>query len=196
MSEPIPELRRRQALQERVAAAIVEAAAQVLAQQGEQVSMTDVANAAGVARATVYRYFPSREALLTQVADIAVADAAERLASARIAEGPPEEGVTRAVRALADVGEPFIVLARERVRPNRRQFDDEVAAPLRQLFERGQEHRAIRSDISAAWLAEAFIAVIANVLAATPKLGREDTTAAITSLVLDGARAREPDSRR
>lgn len=193
MSESIPEVRRRQALQERVAAAIVEAAVQVLAQQGEQVSMTDVANAAGVARATVYRYFPSREALLTHVADIAVADAAERLASARIAEVPPEEGVTRAVRALADVGEPFIVLARERVRPNRRQFDDEVAAPLRQLFERGQELGAFRSDISAAWLLEAFIAVIANVLAATPKLGREDTTAAITSLVLDGARAREPD---
>jgi TetR/AcrR family transcriptional regulator, mexCD-oprJ operon repressor len=193
MSEPVHDLRPRQALQQRVAAAIVDAAARVLAERGEQASMTEVATAAGVARATVYRYFPSREALLTRVADLAVADAGERLASARISEVAPDEGVTRAVRALADVGEPFIVLARERVRPDRRQFDDAVARPLRQLFEGGQAAGAFRADVSASWLVEAFLALIVSVIAASPNLGREDTVAVITSLFLDGARAREPD---
>jgi TetR/AcrR family transcriptional regulator, mexCD-oprJ operon repressor len=193
MSEPVHELRPRQALQQRVAAAIVEAAARVLAERGEQASMTEVATAAGVARATVYRYFPSREALLTRVADLAVADAGERLASARIGEVAPDEGVTRAVRALADVGEPFIVLARERVRPDRRQFDDAVASPLQQLFEGGQAAGAFRADVSTSWLVETFLAVIASVIAASPNLGREDTVAVITSLFLDGARTREPD---
>jgi TetR/AcrR family transcriptional regulator, mexCD-oprJ operon repressor len=193
MSEPVRELRPRQALQQRVAAAIVEAAARVLAERGEQASMTEVATAAGVARATVYRYFPSREALLTRVADLAVADAGERLASARIGQVAPDEGVTRAVRALADVGEPFIVLARERGRPDRRQFDDAVARPLRQLFEGGQAAGAFRADVSTSWLVETFLALIASVIAASPNLGREDTVAVITSLFLDGARAREPD---
>jgi TetR/AcrR family transcriptional repressor of mexCD-oprJ operon len=155
--------------------------------------MTEVATAAGVARATVYRYFPSREALLTRVADLAVADAGERLASARIGEVAPDEGVTRAVRALADVGEPFIVLARDRVRPNRRQFDDAVARPLRQLLEGGQAAGAFRADVSTSWLVETFLALIASVIAARPNLGREDTVAVITSMFLDGARAREPD---
>lgn len=197
MSEPVHQLRARQALQERVSAAIVEAAARVLAERREQASMTDVATAAGVARATVYRYFPSREALLTRVAEVAVADAGARLASARISEIAPDEGVTRAVRALADVGDPFIVFARERVRPERRHLDDAIAAPLQQLFERGQAAGAFRTDVSPSWLAETFLALIASVLAVSPNMGREDTTAAMTSLFLDGARARrEPDRRR
>ena len=100
MSDPAP----RQTLQQRVAAAILDGAAQIFAVQGEQASMNDVAAAAGVARATVYRYFPNREALLDELAQAAVSDVEARLASARIDEVAPEEGIARAVRALVDVG--------------------------------------------------------------------------------------------
>jgi TetR/AcrR family transcriptional repressor of mexCD-oprJ operon len=197
MSEPAPELRPRQALQARVAAAIVDAAAHVLAERGDQASMTDVAAAAGVARATVYRYFPSRDALLRRVGELAVADAGARLAASRIGEVAPDDGVARAVRALADVGDAFIVLARERVEPDRRQFEAAVIGPLRELFDRGQAAGAFRADLSTSWLVEAFVGLIASALAARPRLGREDTIAAITSLFLDGARAgREPGGRR
>src|ERR687884_1655109 len=79
---PLHPPRRRQALQERVAAAILEAAARVLATGGEQASMNDVAAAAGVARATLYRYFPSRQALLDELARVAAEEAGARLASA------------------------------------------------------------------------------------------------------------------
>jgi TetR/AcrR family transcriptional regulator, mexCD-oprJ operon repressor len=195
-AEPVPQLGPRQALQERVAAAIIAAAARALVEHGEHVSMADVATAAGVARATVYRYFPSREALLADVAKLAVADAGERLASARIAEVPPEQGVSRAVRALTDAGDPFIVLVRERVQVSPDEFEDAVAQPLRHLFERGQAAGTFREDISTSWLVEALIGLMASVLSAKPRLGREDTTAAIASLFLEGARAhREPDGR-
>ena len=194
--DPVPQLGKRQALQERVAAAIIAAAARALAEHGEQASMADVATAAGVARATVYRYFPSREALLTEVGKLALADAGARLASARIGEVPPEEGVARAVRALTDAGDPFIVLVRERVQPSPHEFEDAVVQPLRHLFERGQAVGILRDDISTAWLVEALIGLMASVLSAKPRLGREDTTAAIASLFLEGARAhREPDGR-
>jgi TetR/AcrR family transcriptional repressor of mexCD-oprJ operon len=189
-SESLHELRPRQALQERVATAILDAAARVFAEHGENASMTDVANAAGVARATVYRYFPRRDTLLARLAALAASDASNRLASARISEVAPDEAVTRAVRALAEVGNAFIVLARERVRPNRRQFDDAVAGPLRQLFARGQAGGAFRADVSASWLVEALIALVASAFAAPPSVGREDTIVAITSLFLDGARSR------
>lgn len=192
MSEPAPELRPRQALQERVAGAILEAAARVLARH-EHASMADVAGAAGVARATVYRYFPSREALLARLGEVAVADAGARLVSARIGEVSPDEGTARAVRALVDVGDGFIVVARERVRPAGREFERAVARPLRDLFERGQKAGTFRTDVASSWLVEAFVGLLASLLAATPTLGREDMTAAVTSLFLDGARAREAD---
>ena len=179
----------RQALQRRVSAAILEAAARVLASRGEQASMHDVAAAAGVARATVYRYFPSRQALLDELARLAVSDAAERLASARIDDVAAEEGVRRAIRALVDVGDPFVVLARERVRPDAEQFEHGLAAPLRRLFERGVSSGEIRQDIPSSWLTNSLVGLVVSVLPSTPALGKEDTIAAITGLFFERARA-------
>ena len=156
MSEPAP----RQALQQRVAAAILDGAARMFAVQGEQASMNDVAAAAGVARATVYRYFPNRQALLDELAQAAVSDADARLASARIDEVAPEEGIARAVRALVDVGDSFVLLARERVRSDPERFERGVTQPLRQLFERGQAAGDIRADIPSARLTESLIGLI------------------------------------
>jgi TetR/AcrR family transcriptional regulator, mexCD-oprJ operon repressor len=188
MSEPAP----RQTLQQRVAAAILDGAAQIFAIHGEQASMNDVAEAAGVARATVYRYFPNRESLLEALARAAVSDVDARLASARIDEVAPEEGIARAVRALVDVGSSFVLLARDRLRSDPEQFERRLTQPLRQLFERGQASGDIRDDITSARLTESLIGLIVGVLTSTASLGREDMTATITGLFLDGARARGP----
>jgi TetR/AcrR family transcriptional repressor of mexCD-oprJ operon len=176
-------------LQQRVAGAILEGAAQMFAVRGEA-SMGDVAAAAGVARATVYRYFPTRQALLDELARGAVNDADARLSAARIDEVPPQEGVNRAVRALVDVGDSFVLLARLRSDPDL--FERKVAAPLRQLFERGQASADIRHDIASSRLTESLVGLVVGVLASTPPLGKEDTIATITGLFLDGARARGP----
>jgi TetR/AcrR family transcriptional regulator, mexCD-oprJ operon repressor len=188
MSDPAP----RQALQQRVAAAILDGAAQIFAFQGEQASMNDVAEAAGVARATVYRYFPNREALLDELTRAAVSDVDARLEAARIDEVAPEEGIARAVRALVDVGDSFVLLARERQRSEAERFERKLTHPLRQLFERGQADGDIRPDIASARLTESLIGLIVGVLTSSPPLGREDMTATITGLFLNGARARGP----
>jgi len=180
----------RQVLQQRVAGAILDGAAQLFAVRGEQASMNDVAAAAGVARATVYRYFPTRQALLDELARGAVDDADARLSAARIDEVVPQEGVTRAVRALVEVGDSFVLLARLRSDPG--SFEQKVAAPLRALFERGQEAGDIRDDVASSRLTESLIGLVVGVLASTPQLGTEDTVATITALFLDGARARGP----
>ncbi len=188
MSEPAP----RQALQQRVAAAILDGAAQIFAIRGEQASMNDVAEAAGVARATVYRYFPNREALLDELAQAAVSDVDARLTSARIDEVAPEEGIARAVRVFVEVGESFVLLARERVRSEPERFEGKLSQPVRQLFERGQASGEIRDDIASARLTESLIGLIVGMLTSTPALGKEDMAATITGLFLDGARARGP----
>jgi TetR/AcrR family transcriptional regulator, mexCD-oprJ operon repressor len=154
--------------------------------------MNDVAATAGVARATVYRYFPNREALLEALAQATVSDVDARLASARINEVAPEEGIARAVRALVDVGDSFVLLARGRLRSDPERFERSLTQPLRHLFERGQADGDVRDDITGARLTEALIGLIVGVVTSTPALGREDLTATINGLFLDGARARGP----
>ena len=182
----------RPALQQRVAAAILDGAAQVFALQGDHASMNDVAEAAEVARATVYRYFPNRDALLDELAQVAVNDVDAGLTSARIDEVSPEEGIARAVRALVDVGDSFVLLVRERGRSDPERLERQLSRPVRRCFERGQAAGEIRSDISSARLTESLIGLIISALTSTPPLGREDMIATITSLVLDGSRARGP----
>ena len=172
----------------RVSAAILEAAAAVLAERGEQASMADVAAAAGMARATVYRYFPNREALLEALGRLAIEAAGERLQAGRLQEVAVPEAFERAVRALVGVGDSFVVVSRENGRPDAAEFERQVAAPLRALVERGQSLGEIRNDLPASWLMESLIGIVVSGLQMRPLLGAEDTVAGITSLFLDGAR--------
>ncbi len=185
MSQPA----RRHPLQQRVADVLVHAAARVFATRGEHASMNDVAVEAGVARATLYRYFPNRDALLDELARVAVTDAGAHLAASRVDEVPPVEGVRRTVRALADVGDFLFVLVRARTGSNPEQFEWTIAAPLARLFERGQASGEIRADVPASWLTDALLGLVVSILAARPRAGREDTIAAITTLFLEGASA-------
>jgi TetR/AcrR family transcriptional repressor of mexCD-oprJ operon len=191
MSEPAP----RHPLQQRVTAAILDGAARIFALQGEQASMNDVAAAAGVARATVYRYFPNREALLDALAAEAVGAVEARLAAARVDEVAPEEGIARVVRALVGLGDSFVLLARERPRSDPERLERVLTQPLRRLFERAQADGEIRDDITSARLTDALIGLGVGVLTSTPSLGVDDMTATITGLFLDGARARGPRRR-
>ena len=191
MSETAP----RQMLQQRVAAAILDGAARLIAVEGERASMNDVAAAAGVARATVYRYFPNRDTLLDELARTAVADVEARLTSARIDTVAPEEGIVRAVRALVEGGDLFVILARERLRSDPERFERGLARPLRRLIERAQASGDLRDDVTSGRLTASLVGLVLGLLTSTPSLGREDMTATITGLFLDGARARGPRRR-
>ena len=175
-------------LHARVSAAILEAAAAVLAEGGEQASMADVAAAAGMARATVYRYFPNRETLLEALGRLAVEEAGERLQAGRLQDVPVPEAFERAVRALVTVGDYLVVVSRQNARPDAAEFEQRVASPLRKLIERAQSLGEVRDDLPASWLMESLIGVVVSGLQTRSSLGVEDTVAAITSLFLDGAR--------
>ena len=66
-ADPPRDLRRNQ--KARTRAALVEAAADML-REGESPTVPEVAERAQVSRATAYRYFPTQDALLTEVASI------------------------------------------------------------------------------------------------------------------------------
>ena len=190
MSEIRPQLEPRQALQDRVSSVILDAAARVLAADGEQASMSDVAVAAGVARATVYRYFPTRQALLDRLLEIATADARMRLSAARVDAVRPEEALRRAVGALLDVGDYFVVLARERLVADSDEFTSGVGGPLRRVVEQAQATGGVRRDIPSSWLVEFLVRLVTTVVAASPTMGRDDMVELVVSLFFDGARFR------
>ena len=175
------------ALRERVGAAILDAAATALARH-EQASMAEVAEAAGVARATLYRYFPTREALLEELARATVIRVAETLEGARLDELAVDEAFLRAVRALVAVGDAFVVLTRERAVAPAEDFEGRVAGPLRALVERGQASGDLRDDVPSGWLLESLLALVVSVLPSAPALGAEDAVQTIASLFLYGAR--------
>jgi len=183
--------RRETTLRARVSAAILEAAAAVLAERGEQGSMADVAAAAGMARATVYRYFPNREALFEALGRVAVEEAGERLEAGRLQDVPVPEAFERAVRALVAAGDYLVVLSRDSARPDAAEFERRVAAPLRELIERAQALEEVRIDLPASWLMESLIGIVVSGLQTRPSLGVEDTVAGVTSLFLNGARRQQ-----
>jgi AcrR family transcriptional regulator len=176
-----------------VSSAILEAAAAVLAERGEQASMADVAAAAGMARATVYRYFPNREALFEALGRLAVDQAGDLLEAGRLQDVAVPEAFGRAVRALVAVGDFLVVVSRGNARPDPAKFEQRVASPLRTLIERAQSLGEVREDLPASWLMESLIGIVVSGLQTRPSLGVEDTVAGITSLFLDGARLQHSD---
>lgn len=185
--EPTP-LPRKKALQQRVSAAILNAAARTLATHGDRANLADVAEEAGVARATVYRYYPNRSRLVEELVRRATESIHERLLAARVDKVSAEEGITRTVRAFVDEGDAFVVLVSERRHSEGSEFDRLVLPPIQRMLEIGRTQGQIRSDLQTVVLAEALMSIAAGVLR-NSSLGRDDLVATISTVFLDGALA-------
>jgi AcrR family transcriptional regulator len=162
---------------------ILLAAARVLADR-EAASMAEIAAASEMTRATLYRYFPTRESLIQALEAAANEEAGRRLAEANLDQVPVEEGLARATRALVTVGEDFIVLLRER-RPPEPGFTEPLAA----LLERGREGGQVRTDVPLATLVESWL-VLVGASVRTGKaagMGLEDMSSTALRLFLTGA---------
>jgi TetR/AcrR family transcriptional regulator, mexCD-oprJ operon repressor len=164
--------------------AILAAAATVLAAR-PAASMAEVAAAAGIARGTLYRYFPSREALLRALEGAANEEAGQRLAEANLDQVSVDEALARVTRALVAVGEHFFVLLRERRPP-----EPGFTAPLAALIERGRDSGHIRDDVPVACLVESLLVLVgACVRTGKPVgMGPEDMSSTALRLFLTGAR--------
>ncbi|HKE78564.1 MAG TPA: TetR family transcriptional regulator [Solirubrobacteraceae bacterium] len=135
-------------------ASILDAAIEELARDPDA-SMGAVAGRAGVARATLYAHFPTREALIAEVTDRAIAEASETIAAAAPEEGEPREALARVVAAAwRTLGRYHALVAiNSRLSPERlRALHEPVVGRLRPLVERGQKSGAFNADVPADWL--------------------------------------------
>jgi len=180
---------------DRTRAAILEAAADLIAERGGEVSMNDLAAAAGVGRATLYRYFPARESLVEALFLAALGELRSRLEGASLDVVPFEEGVARAARAFMAVGSRYLVLVREEAHVKELEVCEhevaEMGERLSALMRRGVEEGKVRPGISVEWLVSAFGSLVHAALEYAPEhgVGPEDAAALVTSQFLAGARA-------
>jgi AcrR family transcriptional regulator len=192
----VPELPRSR--KDRTAAAILEAASRVLARQGQAATINEVAAEAGIGRATVYRYFKTREQLVSALWEAALSEVDERLEEARLEQVPFEEGIARVVRAVAGVGERYVVLLGEQSGEGVERGREVLGGRVQALLERGQRDGALRDDVSLELIAEMFGGVVLAGLrrALEQGLGIEESSAAVVGVFLRGAGRIEDAERR
>jgi AcrR family transcriptional regulator len=178
---------------DRTAERLIDAAARVFTERGPAAGMAEVAAAAGVGRATLYRYFPSRDALLQGLVEAAAAEVERRVADADAASVDVREGLARICRGYMAAGARFAFLARLDDEPHKDpDLDRRLREPVRALLERGVAEGELRGDLGVDTLFAMFTALVSQALRqlAGGGLGPERAAAAVVSLFLDGASAR------
>ena len=142
--------------------AILEAATRCLADDPD-VSVGEIARAAGVGRVTLYGHFASRASLVSAVAQRAVRSTDEALEALDLG-GDPGEALVRLVEATWELTHRFgaLVVAAEKALPDEdlRSAHAGLEARVRRLVQRGRREGVFRSDLPLHWLVSTLQVVI------------------------------------
>jgi len=128
--------------------------------------MDDIAAAAGISRATLFRRYPNRQALVSAVARAAAEAYVAATDGARLEEGPPDVALRRLIGALAPLGARFGLLTSQPlddlVEQELLMLVHDSDEQLRALVRRGQEEGVFRVDLGAEWVVIAVTWLLAG----------------------------------
>jgi TetR/AcrR family transcriptional repressor of mexCD-oprJ operon len=173
----------------RTRTAILDAAARVMGRRPEA-AMADVADEAGVGRATLYRHFPTRESLQRGVAEVGIGELAEAFDAANLDELPADRAIARITAVvLRNAGKYAAVISHG---PEFCEPDDveRAARPVREVIERGIRDQVLRDDLGGDTVFAMFSAILERALWLTigEAMTPEEATEATLAIFLDGAR--------
>ena len=153
--------------------------------------MTEIAARSGVGRATLYRYFPTREVLMVELQRVGVQDAGHGLRAANLDAIDVPAALERAVWVVLSVGHQYAVVVREQVPVSREVADELVRDPIRGVLARGQAEGLLRPECTPAWLEDMFVGLIDAGLEQIVRRGADmDATARmVVGAYLEGAGA-------
>lgn len=144
---------RKRADARRNVAAIVDAATRCLASDPD-VSVNDIAKAAGVGRMTLYGHFPSRAALVAEVVERALATSEAELGAVDL-DGDPQAAMDRLLRASLSVTYRFgglVQAAEQTLAPTLLQSAHTTQiARAKTLLQRGRREGVFRRDQPLDW---------------------------------------------
>lgn len=173
-------------------AKVLEAAADAFAAEGPGVPLDDIARRAGVGAGTVYRHFPTKEALLEAVVVERLADMLAEVRASLDTEEPGAAFYAFFTGMIADAGSKLdLAEALERfgvdVRSSTRGVAAELSAALGELLARAQAAGAVRPDADV----EDLHALAVGAVAAARRSMRPGETARVTELMCDALRPRD-----
>ncbi len=124
------------------------AAAECFAERGVDASADEIARRAGVGHGTVYRRFPTKDALLAAVLGVHLRELAAT-ADAALAEPEPGEAFARFLRDAADAYARNRSLIEAIDRCQQTPEAGELVQAVRRLLRRAQQAGAVRGDVTA-----------------------------------------------
>jgi AcrR family transcriptional regulator len=169
---------------------ILEAAEAVFAEQGVTVPVDLVAERAGVGVGTLYRNFPTKEALFEAIVVMRLtelAEAAEELGRA----GAPGEAFFTFLRLLAERAamkrDLFAALATAGIdiKSQCSELNDRLQQGVQRLLERAQEAGEVRGDVDRS---EAIGLVVGTCMAADQPSGYAASSERMLEIIIDGLR--------
>ena len=134
--------------------AILSAAASVLGRD-YHATLAQIADAAGVGRTTVHRYFSDRTGLINAAIQDSIEAIEQSVADAAIDQGSPAEAMRRLVTAMVAVGDRLVFLFGDpRVLEGHSTpgTTPPPADPVIALIKRGQAEGAFDSGVSPEWI--------------------------------------------
>jgi len=172
-------------------ARILEVAREVFATEGLAVPIDTVAARAGIGVGTVYRHFPTKEALFAAI----VMDRVQALvddARAALDADDPGEAFYGFLRMMAERSATDMALADAfaeagvDIKSSLGVCKQDLTAAIGDLLQRAQDAGAVRTDVS---VSDVF-ALLTSTCIACGRQGREDSSQRLVGVVLDGLRPR------
>jgi TetR/AcrR family transcriptional regulator, mexCD-oprJ operon repressor len=119
--------------------------------------MNDIASAAGVGRATLYRHFPTREELVEAIGDRAIEETDRAIDASRLEEGSAVEAFRRLIAALFEIGDRYVFLLRQstshaQTEEGVTEAMEHIGTRLVSFFERGQASGEFSRTLPAPWM--------------------------------------------
>lgn len=175
--------------------ALLDAASELLA-INPTASLAEIAAHANIGKATLHRYFASRDDLILALGFRAIEMVGQAIVAAKLEEGTVSEALTRLMDGLIPLADKvYFMLSEPSVNYNADLTEAEriISLPVEKLVERGQASGELRADLPKEWL----LHVLDYLLYATwhavyiGELAKRDATPLLLTTFLQGFGSRD-----